>query len=334
MNLSQTTYRLQYNGKDISADVSPNAISIEYTDKLKGEADELAVSLEDSAGLWQNAWYPGKGDTLQLFLQLNGQQLNAGSFTIDDIEGSGSTAGDMVSIRAIGATFGKALRTKSTYAHEKKSLKEIANTVAASLGLTVQGNVANISPSRVHQYRETSLSFLNRIAGQYGYFFSIRGSLLVYQQYAEIEARPPSISLDKSDLVRWSIKDTTLSTYSSSRIKYHNPKTKSVIEYSTKSDGDAGDSLDGSADSLEMRERCEDQQQAQAMAGFALHDKNSRMVKGSFETFGNLLLVSGNTLQLKGIGNFSGTYMIEAAHHVLNRDGAYKVSCDIYRVKK
>jgi phage protein D len=334
MNLPQVTYTLQYNGKDISADISQSVISIEYTDKLRAEADELAVNLEDSAKLWQSPWYPGKGDTLQLYIRLNGQQLNAGTFTIDEIEGNFSTAGDTISMRAIGATFGKALRTKTTYAHANKSLQDIANTVAASLGLTVQGNIANITPSRVHQYRETALNFLNRIAGQYGYFFSVRGSILSFQRYSDIEGRPPSVSLAKSDLTGCRIKDNTLQTYAGTRIKYHFPKTKSVIQYSTTVDGDAGDSVDGSADTLEIRQRCENQQQAQAMASYALHQNNGRMVMGEIETQGNLLLISGNTVQISGIGNFSGTYMIEAAHHTINRDGAYKTSANIYRVKK
>jgi hypothetical protein len=334
MNLPQATYVLQYNGKDISADVSQNAISIEYTDKLKSEADELSVSLEDSAKLWQNAWYPDKGATLQLLIRLGGQQMNAGTFTIDEIECNASSSGDIVTIKGIGATFGKALRTRITYAHENKSLQEIANTVAAGLGLTVQGNIANIRPSRVHQFRETSLCFLNRLASQYGYFFSVRGNLLVFQFYKDIEGRAPVLSLARTDLTSWRIKDNTMQTYLGTRIKYHFPKTKSTISYATTSDGDRGDSVDGSGDNLELRGRVENQQQAQAMGDYALHLSNGRMVMGDIETSGNLLLVSGNTIQLPDLGKFSGTYMIESAHHSLTRDGAYKTSAGIYRVKK
>jgi phage protein D len=332
MNLPIATFSLQYNGKDISADISEHVLNLEYTDKLKGEADEIAVSLEDSAKLWQNAWYPDKGATLQLFIRLGGQQMNAGSFTIDEIEGSGSTGGDTVSIRAIGATFGKALRTRGTRAHENKSLREIANTVAGSLGLTLQGNIQDIRPSRVHQYRETSLGFLNRLAGQYGYFFSIRGNALIFQQYKDLEGRAPSLTFGRSDLLSWSIKDNTMQTYAGTRIKYHFPKEKKVISYNAVP---ASGEADGAgSDSLEMRDRCEDQQQAQALAGTAMHQSNGRMVMGDISVLGNLLLVSGNTIKLQDIGKFSGTYMIEAAHHNISKDGSYKSGANIYRVKK
>jgi len=335
MNLPKATFELQYNGRDISTDISPTVISIDYTDKLHTEADEITVSVEDSAQLWQNGWYPEKGATLQLFIQLNGQQLNCGAFTIDEIEGNGSSSGgDTMQIRAIGATFGKAMRTKSTRAHENKSLKEIANTVAAALGLKVQGEIADIRPSRVHQYRENSLTFLNRLATSYGYFFSIRGNLMVFQKYKDIEGRIPSVTLARTDLVSWRIKDISLQTYASARIRHHHFKAKKIVEYSTSADGDAGDGAIGSTDSLELRSRCENEQQAQAIGDYALHSGNSRMVTGEIETMGNLLFLSGNTVQVQGIGKFSGTYMIEAAHHTISRDGAYKTSGNIYRVKK
>lgn len=51
MNLPQAAYSLLYKGKDINADISEHAISILYTDKLKTEADELVVNLEDAQRL-------------------------------------------------------------------------------------------------------------------------------------------------------------------------------------------------------------------------------------------------------------------------------------------
>jgi phage protein D len=328
MNLLNADFTLQYNGKDISTDISEHVLSITYTDKLKTEADELVVSLEDATQLWQNAWYPDKGATLQLFIRSGGQQLNAGVFTIDEIEGNGSTSGDTIAIKAIGATFNKSLRTSSSRAHENKSLREIANTVAASLGLTVQGNIQDIRPTRIHQYRESALSFLNRLAAQYGYFFSIRGNLLIFQQYRDIESRAPSLTFKRADLIRWTVKDNTMQTYNAVRIRYHFPKEKKVIGFSAGS----RDSGIVSGDSLELHGRCENQQQAQLMAEYALHQSNGRMVKGEIETMGNLLLISGNTVKLQEIGKFSGVFLVDGAHHTISRDGSYKTSASIYRV--
>jgi len=326
MNLDLVTFSLTYNGRDISTDVSEHVISVEYTDKLKAEADELSVILEDAARLWQNAWYPDKGATLQLYIRSRGQQLNAGAFTIDEIEGNGSASGETVTIKAIGATFKKSFRTKGSRAHENKSLREIANTIAGDLGLKVQGNIIDVRPSRTHQYRESSLHFLNRLAEQYGYFFSIRGDLLIFQHYRDIEGRTPSLSFGRSDLISWRIKDNTMQTFANTRIRYHFPKEKKVVSY-----GAAADGSDYSADTLELHGRCENQQQAQLIAEYALHQNNGSMVKGEIETIGNLILVSGNTVRLQQVGKFSGIFLVDGARHSISRDG-YKTSASIYRV--
>jgi len=325
-NLNLVSFSLLYNGKDISTDISENVISIEYVDKLKTEADELSVNLEDAARLWQNAWYPDKGATLQLYIRFGGQQLNAGNFTIDEIEGNGSATGDTVSIKAIGATFKKSFRTRRSRAHENKSLREIANTIAGDLGLKVQGNIIDVRPSRTHQYRESSLHFLNRLAEQYGYFFSIRGDVLTFEHYKDIEGRAPSLTFGRSDLISWRVKDNTMQTFTNTRIRYHLPKEKKVISY-----GVSTDPSDYSGDTLELHGRCENQQQAQLMSEYALHQNNGRMVQGEIETVGNLLLISGNTVRLQQLGKFSGVFLVDGARHTISRDG-YKTSASIYRV--
>lgn len=60
---------IKYNNKDISADISKYLKSISYTDNLSGEADDLQITLEDKAGLWQSTWMPEKGALLDVMLQ-------------------------------------------------------------------------------------------------------------------------------------------------------------------------------------------------------------------------------------------------------------------------
>lgn len=79
--------RIIYEGKDISADISPYLLSVGYTDRLSGESDELELRLEDTDGRWRGDWYPGKGDSLAVSIGYAGQELvSCGSFEIDEIE--------------------------------------------------------------------------------------------------------------------------------------------------------------------------------------------------------------------------------------------------------
>jgi phage protein D len=329
MNLSVATFTLIYNGKDISEDVSNQVLTVEYQDKVTGQADEISVTLEDTDRRWQNSWYPTKGDTLQLYIRSAGQQLYCGTFTVDEIECSGSTDGDIFAIKGIAASTSKRLRTRNSVAHENKSLREIANTVASNSSLTLMGNIKDIRFVRAHQYRETDLGFLNRIGAQYGYVFSVRGDQLTFTYYQDVEGRAPSLVLSREDLLKWNMKDSAHMTFKNGHISYHVPKTKKVVSYDASEDEAEGTS----DDELEMRDRIEDDQQAESTASYQLHNHNSKMVGGEISLPGDILILAGNNVQLQKLGKFSGIYSILDSRHTISRDGAYQSSATVKRVK-
>ena len=53
MDARRCLVMVSYNGKDISADLQQYLKSVSYTDNMSGEADDLQLTLEDKAGLWQ-----------------------------------------------------------------------------------------------------------------------------------------------------------------------------------------------------------------------------------------------------------------------------------------
>ena len=80
-------YIIQYEQKDITADLKPYLLGISYTDYLGGQSDELQVDFEDADGRWLRAWYPDQGDALTLSVgdQFTGM-VNWGSFESAEIE--------------------------------------------------------------------------------------------------------------------------------------------------------------------------------------------------------------------------------------------------------
>jgi phage protein D len=331
MNLPIVNYTILYNTKDITRDISEQVTNIQYTDKIGGESDTVEITLEDSDQRWQNAWYPVKGDSLQLIIRQNIQQLNCGTFEIDELESSSSNSGDVFTIKGLAAGIKKQLRTKNSYAHEDKSLREIANTVASGLGLTLLGTIPTIYLHRAHQYRETDLQFLNRIGSEYGCIFSVRGTNLIFTYYEELEGRAPSLTLTKQDLINWTLRDTTHKTFKKCRVKHHNPGSKETIAY--EEDYDNSDGENDSEDDLELRVRVENKSQAQKKAKYGLFKNNTQGVGGDISLPGNLLFVAGNNMQLNGAGKFSGVFHILESTHTISRSGAYQTSGNIKRVK-
>jgi phage protein D len=330
MNAPIAKFEIVYNGRNITGDISRYATGISYTDKSKHDADEIEISLQDINKLWQNEWYPTKGDKVSCIIFFLGQSLACGTFTIDEIISSSDSDGDKISIKGIAAGIDRKIRTKATYAHENKTLREIANTIASKHGLTVDGKIEDIRIGRETQFRETDLHFLQRLASEYGYVFSIRDTKLVFTNIFEIEGKSAALTIKRSEITSFSITDKTSKTYKAVKISYHNPQDKKVIDYSkTETDGTY---KDAKGDTLVINLRAENKQQAERKSIVALYNANSLQQEGSVEMPGNIYALAGNNCELQGIGVMSGKYYIDSSTHSVDKDGGYTTSIQVKRV--
>lgn len=437
---------VEYNGKDISADLTPHLVSLTYTDHVKGKSDEVEISLEDADARWRNEWYPQKGDTLNVQIGFVNNLVDCGEFVIDEIELQGPP--DTVSIRGMASSINKSLRTRKNKAHENKTLKDIAQATCSALGLTLDdgtkiekvkrpdissekariqffinkcieivrydgvrrpiaaalvaeriavdmnslkskgyttqsneiqsaittlvatqytaqdvGNFAKsliaikqgldsepkeytkkssvgldkIRLTRSTQNRETDLEYLKRLSETYGYSFSVRGTTMHFYHLEDLEGASSVNKIDRSDLLSYSFKDKASKVYKSAKVSYHDPKTNKVIkgehtpEPTTTADGSSYSDVT-SDDTLEIRDRAENEQQAKAMAKAALHEHNSKTQTGSVTVIGNPLFVAGNNLDITGMGSLSGKFHIEQSTHKIDRSSGYTVDLELKRV--
>lgn len=330
MEAPKVRYEIIYNGKNITANILPHVINFSYSDKSKGETDELQLLLEDTEKLWQNEWYPAKGDTITAsIIDVTGTLL-CGTFTVDEVTGSGAMEGDTITIKGIAAGINKKIRTKKSYAHESKTLREIANRIAANHGFTVEGKINEVRIDRVTQYRETDLKFLQRLAYEFGYTFSIRDKKLVFTNVFDLEKKSSALTILRSEITGWAITDKTSETYKSAKLSYHNPKSKKLITHQhTESEA----SYQGAkVDTLELKTKVENQQQAEIKSRVALYRANSLQQEGTIEMPGNIYAVAGNNCEFQGAGMFSGLYYIDAATHNVDKDAGYTISISVKRV--
>ena len=323
-----------YEGKNVTEDISKSLISLTYTDAEEGESDEVSLTLEDTDGLWRGPWYPAKGDTIELEIGHNdGVMLNCGKFAVDEIELSGMP--DTVTIRALAAAANSPIRTKKSKAYEGQTFKQIAEKVAADHGYTVQGDLPSVTVGRVTQNRETDLSFLKRIGETWGLVFSIRDKTLIFTAAEKLDNGEVVAVLDRTDLISYSYRDKSISTFKAAKSSYHNPKTNETISFVYTDDGDR---LEGEGalppDTLELRVKAENSAQAEAQAKAALKKANTAEVEGNLKTIGNPLFVAGVNFALTGMGKVGGTLHITKSTHSVSRGGGYTVDIDFKRVKR
>lgn len=354
MNLHPIEYQILYNNANITKDVSDYLLSLTYTDKHSGESDEVELEMHDKDLLWQNDWWPAKGAKLSVQIMDGDLLLDCGSFTIDEHEYTTSRSdADKFKIRGMAAVITKALRTKNSSAHENKTLKELANTVASKHALTLVGTIADISISRITQFMETDLGFLHRISERYGYTFSIRDSQLIFTSLKDLITKPHVLSVDKSDCVSFSFKTSSNKVTKESTVSYHSPEKQEVITKTvtraevkqkinydyrgvTGGAGTASTSIGSNASSagtiLEEDAYVDDavsnysadnEKLAEIMAETRQIQSVLNEEKCEIECPGNVLLITGNQVELTGFGRFSGIYYIIESAHSVDRSASY-----------
>lgn len=332
MQLRKPTLQITYDGKDISEEIGKYMLSFTYTDHVSGKSDELEIEVEDSRDLWKGSWYPDKGATLTAKFGFIGRVVSAGKFQIDEAELTGPP--DIVRIRSLATGVKNAVRTKNSYAHEDKTLRQIAQVIADKHGMAIQGDIPEIRIGRVTQNRETDLAFLKRVSEDYGLVFSIRDKVITFTNVYDLEGAEPVTEIDRADIGTFSFTDKIVDTYKGAHAKHHKPMTKTSVSAYSELGVSASGAGATSADTLEIRELAEDELQAESKAKSKLHKKNKLGVTARLTMSGNPYLLAGNNFTLTGFFKLNGVWHIEESKHMINQSGGYATEITCRRVKK
>ncbi len=326
LTVPQPQFRLTYDKKDVTAELAPYILQITYTDVLEGESDELEVNIEDKDHRWKNGWFPGKGDKLKLEIGYYGEPLaNMGGFEIDEIEFNGTP--DTITIRALAAGVKEALRTDNTVAYEDMTLEEIAKAIAKKHGYKLTGKVAESKRTRkakrVTQQKEKDLAFLKRLGEAEGVIFSVKDGQLVWHDRDTLDAAKSITVINRADMLRFTFRTKTATTYKACEVSYHDPKTKALITHTFK----APDVVSG--DVLKLNQRCESKEEAVIKAAAALRNSNGKQVEGNITLYGNQKLRAGCNIEVKGLGLLDGGYQILKARHSMERGRGYTTEIEL-----
>ena len=314
-------FKIEYNQKDITKDVSNQVLNIEYTDYEHGQSDEITITFDDTQKLWQSSWIPSKGDSLRVFIGYEGEKLlNCGIFEIDEIEFA--TPPDTLTVKALATGITKALRQNNSVAYENKTLKQIASEIAQKHSLTLVGEIEDVRVERITQNQERDLTFLKKLAEQYGYIFKIAEGNLVFYKTEKLTGADAAKILYRTDLTRITLSEKTSKNYKAVTVSYHNPKTGKKITATAKNEKCV------KGDTLKITERCENKQQALLKAKAALA-KGNNTIEGSIDLVGTPNLIAGLNIELKDLGYFSGKYHITQTRHFIDRTSGYRTSLEV-----
>lgn len=328
---------IEYNGRDITADLSPYLTRFSFVDRLNGEADSLDIELAEthhSVSPWLDDWYPDKAmELVARFGYAHAPLALAGRFEVDEVAVESPPMS--VRIRALATGITKSVRTRQGRAYENTTLPAIADQVAKCLGAKRVGKIEAVHLDRVTQYQESDWQFLVRLLREYGYQAKLtdNNKTLAVARLSDL-AEGVVRELWPADLSSWSYRDRITDVPAKSEVAHHNPKTGKLVVYKTQG-GQlvAGDTVTASdADKKVVRAKTPEQAKAKAQAVQERHETD----KTSFECtlMGDPALIAGAAVDVRGLAKLNGRYVILEARHEIEVGGGYVTSLSMKRLRE
>ena len=322
--IREPAFRLIYMGKDVTSDFATWPTSISYTDNVDGESDEATVTVHNTGGEWIGPWAPEAGDTFDLYYGYADLLVPAGTFTVDETSAAGDSSGDTVDFKGLSAPKTEALRTGRHQDYEDTSLSDIVNEVAGRHGLSVRGPIEDLRFERLTQDGLSDTQFLMQLARDYGHYFTIKGSEVLFLTREGLRQQAPVRIIDRladvgNALKSYSLRDADHEAAKKAEVKYLHPRRKELVgaESSAESQG----LKTASGDIIKLDVRVEDEAQAERLADSALDTQNAKKRTGTMTLVGDPILVAGSTVQLVNFGKYDGRWLIKPSKHTQVRGG-------------
>lgn len=325
----RTEVSITFGGTDITQDIKPYFLELSYTDDMDDMTDDLKITVQDRDGVWMEQWLTeaveaAAGEKLSIRAVIfpkywaNSATLDTGAFELDSVDASGPPS--TVTINATSLAFSGSLRqTKKSKAWENYKLSGIASEIAAGNGMgCLYESESNPSYDRVEQTKQSDIAFLKKLCQDAG--ISIKatdGKLVLFDQEA-YEAKAPvrTIEKGKGGYTKYKLESGSADTkYAKCRVRYLNPATGTCIE------GTAEDADVSGEQCLEITAKVGSIGEAQTLAKKMLRLHNKLALTGTITTQGDVGLVAGVTVQLKGWGGWDGKYLVTQATHTIGTGG-------------
>ena len=314
MKPKKPTYIIEYENKEVTKFIAPYVVSLSYTDHKHGKSDEIQLEIRDDDGQWKSNWYPQKGDVVRLKIGYEGEQLlDCGIFEIDEPDFSDSTD-EVLQLKGVSASVKKPVRQANTKSYEGRTLKQIAQEIADKHEYTLVFNSEkDLKIEQVTQKQERDLAFLQRLAEKYGYAFKITDKKLVFYQIEKLEEVETIYVMGKKQLLGYNLKDKSLEVYRACEVKYFDARTKELIAHTETAPNVA------KGDTLKLNTRCENKEQAIAVAKAALAF-STKDIEGTIDIEGNPIISAGANIEITELGKLNGKYSVEVAKHSIADD--------------
>lgn len=307
-------FDIKYNNQYISTEIAPFITELSFSDNFVGTPDSISISLGDRDRNWMGSWMPKKGAALVISLLISkdwGQAISStrklGYFEVDNLSVTGPP--HKVTVHGLSIPETSSLRgEEKSRSWQNTNLKKVVQDIASKNKLNVYFD-AQETPTyeRLDQTKETDYDFLKRVCNDAGFALKIANNSISVFDEVKYETSTIVDILERTDprVKSYSGDDTFDNLYRSCTVKYTDPKKKKTLTYTfTPSNPPQTNKV------LVVNEEVTSQASAMRMAKKHLRSANKEGTKVSLKMTGFLTYYAGQTINIKGFGQFDGKYII------------------------
>ncbi len=324
----QPIYKITANNENISDVLANRLISINITDEIGLVSDSMSIELDDTDDIFV---IPSRGAELEAFLGYSDDKLySMGKFIVDEIELSSPPNKITITARASNSTIKEdmgAIKAPKSKSWEECTLTTIIGTIAVDYGLTesIDINFQDIFIQHIDQTDESDLSFLGRIAKEYGAEVKIAGGKIIFLEPARGTlpdgTNIPTTYISKSDLNNYKMRISERGLYGKVIAKYYD------FDDAEEKKVEVGEETP----TFSMRDVYSNETTALMQAKAKLADIERGQYSLSAETIGNPILSAESKIEITGIReDMEGAWILKQVSHNFSSSG-YKTSFEATR---
>ncbi|WP_108062731.1 phage late control D family protein [Poseidonibacter lekithochrous] len=306
-------FKIEANGKDVTANIKANLESLELKDEANENADELTITVTGEIAR------PKYEDELKLYLGYGDNLTFCGLFTVQTTTRENN---HILNISATGVNFSNTLKEKRDITYEQISISDICSQIAARNNLKVKSDFTDVYILSQAQSNESDLHFLNRLAGEYNAIFNIKNNTLIFTKKIVNDKKNqelPTYTIHESEIKDLSIKHSNKTLYKSCKSTWHDTKENKGQEILV----GAGEPC------LVNKGNFKNAAEAKAKANAKLQKANQGIIEGSFTKEGEVVF-AGGTFDLEGTLEDDGEYQIKTVNHTFDTNG-WEIKIDFER---
>ncbi len=330
----RTELEVLFGGVNITKDMKPYLLSLDYTDNEEDETDDLQIELQDRQNLWLCQWLndivdAAAGEHLSMDVTIiqkdwmgkGERRLPCGTFELDSIQAGGPPS--TLSLSGTSLPFASSIRqTMKSKAWENYTLYGIAAEIAGSAGMALLYET-NMNPlyQRIEQVTTSDIAFLSDLCHDAGLSLKATGNTLVLFDQGNYEGKQSVFTFQKGGgtYLDYTLKRGTAdSQYTSCRVSYVDKTGMCIESIATVENYEEGAENN---QQLEVYAQVTSVEEAAVMAQKQLRLHNKFAKTASFTIVGNPSLVAGVTVTLDGFGGWDGKYIIKQAKHSVSDSG-------------